>query len=147
MTDAASTDGVPTVSTRRAQTAIDVGAALVITMLVWPFPIARAMLPPLVNVACILVAWQLIQVAYFAACSALWSTTGGMRLMGLTLAEPTGARPSRAVAVRWGLLAGVLGIPRLFATARSAGKPDAAERFSGARVVRVAPPSDADRDE
>ena len=56
--------------------------APVITVLLWPFPLARAALAPIVQIVSILVLWQLIQVGYYAVCAGFWRKTAGMHLLG-----------------------------------------------------------------
>jgi hypothetical protein len=108
-------DGSPTFRQRRTQTAIDSGAALVVTMLVWPFPLARAVLPVFANVLSVVVLWQVIQVGYFAVAMAVWGSTAGLRLQGLRLACSDGSTPDRAARLKWGVLAGSLALPQLAA--------------------------------
>jgi len=126
---------VPHRVARRKQTALDVGTALVLTILAWPFPLARANLVPIVHVVSILALWQVVQAGYFAVCAAFWRKTGGMHLFGMVLGTLAGAPLSRGSAVSWGLLAGILGIPRLISGGPAAGAPDLAEKLSGARVI------------
>jgi hypothetical protein len=134
--DDASSVGVPAgVSVRRKQTALDVGASLILAILVWPFPLARAMLTPLVHVISILVLWQIVQVGYFSISSAAWRKTPGMHLAGLVLKAADGSLPTRGQAVRWGLLAAVMAVPRVLTGGPSSGRADLAERLSEVAVV------------
>ena len=116
----------------RIQCAIDSGAALVLAMLAWPFPLARVLLPVAVNVASVLVFWQLVQIAYFAIALSLWGQTAGMRLMGLHLACRDEAELSRGDRARWGARAGALAIPRLISPPKSG---EGAASSSGIDVV------------
>ena len=125
----------PEASARRKQSAIDVATALILTILVWPFPLARVSLTPLVHVISILVLWQLMQVGYFAVSAAVWRKTAGMHLLGLGLADADGCVPARGAAVTWGLLAGVSALPRLVSGGPAPPLPDFAERSSVVRVV------------
>jgi len=99
-----------TAGQQRKRAAIDAGIGLVITMLLWPFPIARAMLPPLVNVVLVLLTWDIVNIAYHIGCARIWRHTGATYLLGMTLggvdesAEPV----DDARAVRWGVFAGAL---------------------------------------
>jgi hypothetical protein len=120
---------------RRKQTAIDVGAAFILTVLAWPFPLARATVSPLVHVISILVLWQIAQVGYYALSAAFWRKTPGMHLTGLILQRSDGSPPPRGRAVRWRLLGGVLALPRLISGGPSNDRADAAERFSGLTVA------------
>jgi hypothetical protein len=99
-----------TASQQRKRAAIDAGIGLVITMLLWPFPIARAMLPPLVNVVLVLLTWDIVNIAYHVVCARVWRRTGATYLLGITLSSAGEAveplDDSRAL--RWGALAGAL---------------------------------------
>jgi uncharacterized RDD family membrane protein YckC len=128
--------GAPTRSARRKQTAIDGGAALVLTVLVWPFPLARAALSPLVNVACVLVLWQLLQVVYFAITMSVWGATAGTRVMGLHVVDIDGGPPTRRQRAVWGALSGVIALARIAMPAQE-GKRDAPERAAHVRLVCV----------
>ena len=128
-------DSAPSGSVRRKQTAIDVVLALVLTMLVWPFPVARMNLTPVVHVISILVLWQLVQIGYFVVAAAVWRKTAGMYLLGLGLATGDHSVPDRAAAMRWAVIAGLLGIARLFTGGPSGGRSDMAERVSAVSVV------------
>ena len=103
-------------------------------MLAWPFPLARAMLPPLVNVASVLVFWQLVQVVYFAVTVAFWGRTGGMRLQGLNLSARAGGPPSRASRIRWALIAGAFALAQVAKPATAPRSP-LAERTTGIALV------------
>lgn len=102
-------------------------------MLVWPFPLARAMLPLPVNIACVLVFWQLMQVLYCSLTAGLLEQTGGMRLQGLRLVGIDGAQPSRGVRLRWGALAGALALVHAIAPGGGLA-PTLDERISGVRI-------------
>jgi uncharacterized RDD family membrane protein YckC len=132
---------VPTRSARRTQTAIDSGAALLLAILVWPFPLARANLAPLVNVAGVLLLWQLLQVAYFAITMAVWKATAGTRLMGLRVVAADGVEPSRRQRAVWGALSGAIALPRMFVPAHE-GERDGPERAAGVELV-LADPSES----
>jgi hypothetical protein len=127
---------LPSPSDRRRQSALDCGAALVLAMLAWPFPLARASLAPIVHVVSILVVWQIVQVVYFSVCSAVWGKTGGVALLGMNLVVEGGERPSRRQAATWGAVAGLLTIPTIIAPSSS---PGLAERFSGVALMREEP--------
>ena len=128
----------PTRSSRRAQAAIDSGVALVLAMLAWPFPLARAALPPAVHVVSLLVFWQLLQMAYFAVTMAVWGATAGTHLMGLRVVADGGAAPSRGQRAWWGVLSGALALVRIVAPVRE-GARDVPERAAGVDVVKPAP--------
>jgi hypothetical protein len=123
----------PSARQRRIQSAIDSGAALVLAMLAWPFPLARAMLPVAVNIASIIVFWQVIQVLYFVVTVGVWRQTGGMRLQGLTLRDRDGQEPPRGQRVMWAAIAGVLTWAQVAAPAGE-GNPTLAERVAKVRV-------------
>lgn len=91
----------------RTRAAIDTGVALVLAMLAYPFPIARASLPLPVFVGSVILVWQVVQVAYCAVTAGIWHGTAGTRLAGLVVADSdggTGTGPRRAA---WGALAGL----------------------------------------
>lgn len=121
---------------RRGQTIADVIVSVVIAMLVWPFPIARATLDPAAHFAGVLATCVLVQVVYFAATAALWRQTLGMRLIGARLETLDGGTPRRVSAVRWGVVSALLAPWHMLAP-RSACKAAAAERMSGARLSRL----------
>jgi hypothetical protein len=123
----------PSARQRRIQSAIDSGAALVLAMLAWPFPLARAMLPVAVNIASVIVFWQLIQVLYFVVTVGVWKQTGGMRLQGLALRGLEGEEPQRGQRVIWAAIAGVLTWAQIAAPAGEE-SPTLAERVAKARV-------------
>jgi uncharacterized RDD family membrane protein YckC len=120
----------PSPSDRRRQAALDSGASLVLAMLAWPFPLARASLAPIVHVVSILIAWQIVQVAYFALCSSVWGKTGGSALLGMDLVADDGERPSRSQAALWGAVAGLLAIPTIVAPSSSPGPAERVSRVS-----------------
>jgi hypothetical protein len=104
---------------QRKRAFIDAVVALVITMLIWPFPLARQMLTPLVNVLLVLLTWDIINVVYHAVCARIWRRTAGLFLLGYHLAAAPSAATSKATdappasvddatAIRWGLMAGAL---------------------------------------
>jgi hypothetical protein len=115
---------------RRIQAAIDSGAALVLAVLAYPFPVMRAMLPLPVFVISILVVWQLVQVSYCALAAAVWGSTGGMYLRGLSLRTTDGGEATRGQRATWGALAGIAALVHV-AAPPSEGKPALAERASG----------------
>jgi len=126
-----------TPSEQRKRAALDSVATLVLTMLVWPFPIARALLPISVNVALVLVAWVLMGVAYSLVCGLVWHRTAAMYLLGFTLA-PIGeaSLPVNPVGGpglwRWGAAAGSL----LLVTVAWPGASDWVVRASGWTLSR-----------
>jgi hypothetical protein len=95
-------------STRRKLALIDSGTSLVIAMLAWPFPLARAYLPVWAIIAGVLVFWQVIQVLYHLVAIGFWGATGGMALLGLELCGEgsAGGRPPGRAA--WSALEGLL---------------------------------------
>jgi uncharacterized RDD family membrane protein YckC len=123
-------------SARRKQTAIDVGASLVLAMLAWPFPLARASLSIPVHVIALLVFWQVVQVGYYVLTTGTWGRTAGLHLVGLRLEAPDGTDPDRGAAIRWGALSAVLALPRLMTPASRTSDEGAAERSAGVGVVR-----------
>lgn len=100
----------------RQQTLTDVVLSLVLTALVWPFPLARANMSVIAQVVAILVAWQIVQSAYFAVAAGIWGQTGGMRLAGLSLMDADAREATRSQRVRWGAIAGALALGRLFSS-------------------------------
>jgi uncharacterized RDD family membrane protein YckC len=131
--DAATTAGSPR-SSRRVQTAIDSGAALLLTILVWPFPLARAMLPVVVNVVSILVLWQLIQIAYFTVTMMVWGATAGTHLTGLRVVAVDGSAPSPRQRALWGALSGLVAVGRVIVPVRL-GERGLPEKAAGVDVV------------
>lgn len=97
-------------SDQRKRARIDAGATLVLTMLVWPFPIARAMLAPAVNVLFVLLMWEFVNIVYHATCARVWRHTAGTYLLGLSLCDGSlpDAEASDAAALKWGVVAGTL---------------------------------------
>ena len=106
-----------------------------LTILVWPFPLARASLPPLIHVVAILVLWQLVQAGYYAVSAAAWHKTAGMHVLGLELRDAKGLAPGRSQAVAWALAASLFAIVQLLPALRSRRRMDTAQRLSGVRVV------------
>jgi hypothetical protein len=84
----------------RKASLVDSGLCVVVAMLAWPFPIARAMLPPLVNVVSILVWIGVVEVAYGTLVMARWGRGAGWYLFDLT---SDSGRASFSAALRWGL--------------------------------------------
>ena len=107
---AAAPRGAPTPTDQRKRALIDAGATLVLTMLVWPFPIARAMLAPAVNVLLILLTWEFANIVYHAVCARVWRHTAGTYLLGLSLCDRSVPEKgvSDAAALKWGVVAGML---------------------------------------
>jgi hypothetical protein len=135
----AETPSVPlTPAEQRKRALIDAGAALVITMLIWPFPAARAMLSPVVNVLLVLLTWALVSIAYHVLCARVWRRTAALYLLGFALADRSGpaerimAIENRA-AVRWGIFAGALAV----ATTLWAGGASLAATLSGVELRRL----------
>lgn len=91
---------------RRKQSLLDLGIALLIVVMVWPFPVMRALLSPAGHAIAMVAAWALTTLVYFGISAAWWHRTLGMRAFGLALAAPDGAAPSRGAAARWGIIAG-----------------------------------------
>jgi uncharacterized RDD family membrane protein YckC len=134
-TATAPSGSLASVSARRRQTAIDVGASLALAILAWPFPLARASLSIPVHVVAVLAFWQIVQVGYYVATMGTWGRTGGLHLMGLRVVTEDGVAPGRASAVRWGALSGLLAAPRLVTPASRTGEDGPAERSAGVKVV------------
>ena len=128
----------PTASQRRAQAAIDSGAALALAMLAWPFPLARAALPPVVHVLSVLVFWQLVQVGYLTLAMTVWGTTAGLSVVGLEVVDPAGAAIPKRRRALWGALSGLLADVRVVAPVRP-GARDLPERAADVDVIRMAP--------
>ena len=133
MSELSSTVGRPTRRQHQVQAALDSAAALVLAMLAWPFPLARALLPVPVNVVCVIVFWQLVQVLYCAITAGVWGQTGGMRLQGLGLFAEDGESPGRTARAKWGALAGAVALKQaLFPS--SVETPSFAERIAGVHL-------------
>ena len=101
-------------SEQRKRALIDAGAGLALTMLLWPFPLARATLSPLVNVVSVLIAWGVVNVVYHLVCARVWRRTAGTHLLGLSLCGKAAAANDPCVALddrtalKWGVAAGAL---------------------------------------
>ncbi|NTU70805.1 MAG: hypothetical protein HGB10_03160 [Coriobacteriia bacterium] len=126
----------PIAGALRTQTAIDLGSALVITMLLWPFPVARAMLSVPVHVLSILAVWYLVLIAYFSVTCGVWGQTGGMRLMGIVFTDTSGDAVNRGRRAQWGAIAGALVCVRLLVPLAPDGTPGPVERLAGVSLVR-----------
>jgi hypothetical protein len=98
----------PSAAGIRRSALIDSGVALILAMLAWPFPLARMLLPVPVNVASLLLFWQVVQACYCALTAGVWGRTGGMLLQGLALVGPAHEEPSRVQRARWGVVYGAL---------------------------------------
>jgi hypothetical protein len=94
-------------SAERKRALVDAGTTLVIVMLMWPFPLARATLAPVVNISLIVVAWWLLGIAYCAIAVRFWHKTGGMYLLRFELA-PVASAAGSGSDLRWGVAAGAL---------------------------------------
>jgi hypothetical protein len=99
-----------TPSEQRKRALVDAASALVLTMLLWPFPIARAMLAPVWNVLFVLLTWLIVGLVYHVVCARFWRRTAAMYLLGYALETRVGSHGEidNAVAIRWGLVAGAL---------------------------------------
>ena len=126
-----------TPSQRRRQTAVDVGASLVLAMLAWPFPLARAALSILAHVVALLLFWQLVQIGYYGVTMAVWGQTAGTYLLGLAVRTEAGAGPDRIAAIRWGVLSSLLALSRLLTPASRTRERGLAECTAGVSVVRA----------
>jgi hypothetical protein len=124
---------VVTRRSRRIQAAIDSGAALVLAMLAWPFPLARAMLPLPVNIISVLVFWQVVQVAYCALAAGAWGSTAGTRLQGIVLVDADGGEPTRLRRAQWGALVGAAALVHIAVPPLDSART-LAERASGIRL-------------
>ena len=95
---------------QRRRALVDAASTLVLTMLLWPFPIARAMLAPVWNVLFVLLTWLIVGVVYHVVCARFWRRTAAMYLLGYSLENMAGPHGEidNAVAMRWGLVAGSL---------------------------------------
>ncbi len=101
---------------QRKRALIDAGVSLVLTMLLWPFPIARAMLAPAVNVLGILLLWGMVSILYHVLCARFWRKTAATHLLGYSLADSSGSGSGvdDAQALRWGIAAGTLVVVNAF---------------------------------
>ena len=125
--------GIVSRKSRRIQAGVDSGAALVLAMLAWPFPLARAMLPLPVNILSVLVLWQLIQVGYCALAAGVWGRTAGTLVAGISLVAQDGAETTRADRAKWGALAGAAALAHVVSPPAE-GSPALAERLTGVRL-------------
>jgi uncharacterized RDD family membrane protein YckC len=116
------------------QSLVDVFVSIVLAMLVWPFPVARAMLSPTVQVAGVLALCVCLQLAYYIVAAAIWRQTLGLRLAGLRLSSSAGGAPTRAQVVKWAAISASLALWYAFAP-RSACATGLAERLTATRVV------------
>ena len=79
---------------------MDAVVSLILTMLAWPFPVARATLPLGVHAAGIVGTLLLVDVAYHALAAKIWGRTLGMYYYDLGLSGPE--RPfSFAASLAW----------------------------------------------
>lgn len=122
----------PTSRQRRIQSALDMGASLVLAMLAWPFPVARANLPVPVHIVSILVFWLIVQVGYFVVAVGWWRATPGMALTGLRL-SPDADATTRGQRVKWALAEGPFAIVRV--VGGSPTRPTLAEKVSGLTLI------------
>lgn len=121
---------------RRMQSIVDILISIMLAMLIWPFPIARATLTPVVHVTGVLAACVIVQLGYFTISAIAWQRTLGMRLAGLTIESADGGPLARAQGVKWGLISAVIAL--WFAVAPdSACAAAVAEKASGTRVAQV----------
>jgi hypothetical protein len=107
---------------RRARLAgwLDLLLALVVTMLVWPFPFARATLEWPVHVAAILVAILVVDFTYRLLTLRLWRRTVAMYLLDLGLAARGGGDIALGAAVRWSVGWSMIALPSLVGLRRLA---------------------------
>lgn len=87
--------GVLARSARRAAL-IDAGIGLLVALLLWPFPVARRVLPVTGNVAGILLLGYAATLVLAAAALRRWHRTLGMRLAGVALMSGRARRSFRA---------------------------------------------------
>ena len=122
-------------SLERRRALIDMGVTLVATMLIWPFPIARQYLAPLVNVGLIFATWAVLCVAYHVICARLWHRTAAMFFLGTTLGQASAPAklqaPGSAALIKWGFLASACS-PAIAIAPRVA---DWVARMTGLQVV------------
>lgn len=119
---------------RRLQSVVDIVVSIVLAMLVWPFPIARATLSVPAQLTGICVVILVVQLLYFAGSTAVWQHTLGMRMAGVRLAGIGESPVSRGQAVRWAVVSSLLAY--WFTVAPSqATRVALAERVSGTTVV------------
>lgn len=127
---------------RRKQSLLDMGVALLIVVMVWPFPVMRALLSPAGHAAAMVVTWALTTLLYFSISAAVWQRTLGMRAFGLRLAGPGDSAPSRGAGVRWGIIAGATVLWYAIAPASACGN-GMPERASKTAIVPAEVTSDA----
>lgn len=118
---------------RRAQSAVDIVTSVLIAMMLWPFPIARATLGPVMHIAGVLATCVIVQVLYFGVCAVVWRKTLGMHLAGIRLGNADGGAPARREALAWALVSAVTA-PWHVAAPLSANVARTAERLSHTTV-------------
>ncbi|PKQ30196.1 MAG: hypothetical protein CVT60_01505 [Actinobacteria bacterium HGW-Actinobacteria-10] len=84
----------------RAASIIDFAVAVLVAMLVFPFPIVRALVAPQVFIGLVLASIVVAHVVYVSVVLMLWRRTPGMYLLDLGIAGG-GIAPIRALA--WGV--------------------------------------------
>lgn len=86
-------------SRARAAGGVDTLIALLVAMIAWPFPIARATLPWMIHVALLLVAITTVDVAVRFIALRIWGRTLAMYLFDLGLVSESG--PGIAKSIAW----------------------------------------------
>lgn len=129
------TEHAPFATCRRRvlQSGIDAFVAVVLGMLVWPFPIARATMTPFAQVVGIVVVIAAAQSVYFMATSALYGQTLGMRLAGMRLRSQDAARPTRWRVACWAAASSAI-VWWFIVSPKAACRAQLAERLSGVSV-------------
>jgi hypothetical protein len=118
---------------RRLQSIADITFSVVVGVLIWPFPAARAMLSPLLHVMGVIITCTVVLFGYYVLSAVLWRRTLGMRLAGLKLelVEAGSSEPIRVM--RWGLVSAALSGWYVIAPAQACASA-IPERASGVRV-------------
>jgi hypothetical protein len=112
----------------RKASLVDSGICILVAMLAWPFPIARAMLPPLVNVVSVLVWIGIVEIAYGTLVMARWGRGAGWYLFDLA-AE--GGRARFSAGLRWGLGWALVSAGAIFSASMVDPRTGLAARLSG----------------
>jgi uncharacterized RDD family membrane protein YckC len=120
---------------RRIQSAADVFMSVLLAMMIWPFPVARALMSPAAHVAGVLATCLIVLLVYFSVSAAAWRQTLGMRLAGVRLESIEGDAPTRAQGLKWGLVSAVVA-PWYIVAPASACSASIAERVSRTTVCR-----------
>lgn len=116
----------------RCATGLDVGIVVVLAMLLWPFPLARANLSPSAHAAAIAVWVVFALCAYQVAVLTRSGRSLGMYLSGLRLSHSSPGGSGRIL--RWAIGWTLVCVPGLLLPALVNGERALPVRFSGLRL-------------